>query len=67
VSVEFCSLSAALDYARGDAGAKEAGIEIWVEGFYIFAQQDDGWPSRIVAEHSAESTPIPSQASSRLF
>jgi hypothetical protein len=48
-AVRFSSLPAAISFAREDAGAAEADIEIWAEGFYAFVHQAEGWPHRICA------------------
>ena len=45
----FRDLAAALSFARDDAGAGEAEIELWVEGLYIFVHQARGWPQRLCA------------------
>ena len=39
----------AISYARQDAGAAEADIELRVDGFYAFVHQPEGWPHRICA------------------
>lgn len=48
-AVQFSDLAVALSYARQDAGAAEADIELWVDGFYAFVHQTEGWPHRICA------------------
>ncbi len=45
----FHDLAGALCFARDDAGGGEADLEFWVEGFYIFVHQTEGWPRRICA------------------
>ena len=45
--VEFGDLPTALSFARADAKAGEADIELWIEGLYIFVHQDEGWPRPI--------------------
>lgn len=42
--VQFTDLPAALSFARADADAGEADIELWVDGLYIFVHQAKGWP-----------------------
>jgi len=46
-SLRFRDLAAALSYARTDADAEEADIELWVDGLYIFVHQARGWPHRL--------------------
>ena len=48
-SIRFRDLAAALSFARDDADAGEADIELWVEGLYIFVRQTRGWPQRLCA------------------
>jgi hypothetical protein len=48
-SIHFRDLTAALSFARDDADAGEADIELWVEGLYIFVHQARGWPQRLCA------------------
>ena len=46
-SLRFGDLAAALSYARTDADAEEADIELRVDGLYIFVHQAQGWPHRL--------------------
>jgi hypothetical protein len=48
-AVQFSDLTVAISYARQDAGAAEADIELRVDGFYAFVHQPEGWPHRICA------------------
>lgn len=45
--VHFSDLAAALSFARNDASAEEADIELWVDGLYIFVHQSRGWPHHL--------------------
>ena len=38
------SLSASLDYARGECAAAPATIELLIDGFYAVIHQENGWP-----------------------
>jgi len=46
-AVQFDSLTTALASARVTAAEAEADIEIWMDGFYVFVHQPQGWPRRI--------------------
>jgi hypothetical protein len=54
-SVHFPDLAAALSFARDDASAEEADIELWVDGLYIFVHQSRGWPHRLCAPATSAS------------
>jgi hypothetical protein len=43
------SLSASLDYARQACDAAPATIELYVDGMYIVAHQERGWPKALVS------------------
>ena len=42
------SLSASIDYARQACDAAPATIELYVDGMYIVAHQERGWPKALV-------------------
>ena len=46
-AVQFDSLTTALASARLTAAEAEADIEIWMDGFYVFVHQPQGWPHPI--------------------
>ena len=48
-AIQFSDLAVAISFAREDASAAEADIELWVDGFYAFVHQTEGWPHRICA------------------
>jgi hypothetical protein len=43
------SLSASIDYAREECAASPATIELMIDGFYVVAYQELGWPRQLVA------------------
>jgi hypothetical protein len=47
------SLSASIDYARQACGAAPATIELYVDGMYIVAHQERGWPKALVTPEIA--------------
>jgi hypothetical protein len=49
VPAHFSDLSHALSFARADAAGGEAEVELWVDGYYIFVHQAEGWPHPICA------------------
>jgi hypothetical protein len=53
------SLSASLDYAREACNAAPATIELYVDGMYIVAHQECGWPKALVSSEIARSRPVP--------
>src|SRR4051812_9577644 len=53
------SLSASIDYARQACNAAPATIELYVDGMYIVAHQERGWPKALVASETARSRPVP--------
>ena len=57
-AVHFSDLAVAISYARQDADAAEADIELWADGFYVFVHQTEGWPHRICAPTNANPRPI---------
>jgi hypothetical protein len=52
------SLSASLDYARKQCDAAPATIELYVDGVYIVAHQERGWPKALVAPAIGQSRPV---------
>ena len=48
-ATRFSDLAVAIAFAREDAGAAAADIELWADGFYVFVHQTKGWPHRICA------------------
>ena len=46
-TIEFPDLPEALAYAREDARAEAADIELWVDGLYLSVHQAPGWPHPI--------------------
>jgi hypothetical protein len=53
------SLSASIDYARQACNAAPATIELYVDGMYIVAHQERGWPKALVNSEIGRSRPIP--------
>jgi hypothetical protein len=53
------SLSASIDYARQTCNAAPATIELYVDGMYIVAHQERGWPKALVASETGRSCPVP--------
>ena len=53
------SLSASIDYARQACNAAPATIELYVDGMYIVAHQERGWPKALVASETGRSRPVP--------
>ena len=47
-ALPFESLAAALASARITAADAEADIEIWMDEFYVFVHQPQGWPRCII-------------------
>ena len=56
---DFPSLSASIDYARQACNAAPATIELYVDGMYIVAHQERGWPKALVASETGRSRPVP--------
>ena len=52
------SLSASIDYARQACNAAPATIELYVDGMYIVAHQERGWPKALVSSEIARSRPV---------
>src|SRR5690349_6808066 len=52
------SLSASIDYARKQCNAAPATIELYVDGMYIVAHQERGWPKALVAA-TGRCRPVP--------
>jgi hypothetical protein len=52
------SLSASIDYAREACNAAPATIELYVDGMYIVAHQECGWPKALVASESGQNHPV---------
>jgi hypothetical protein len=55
---DFPSLSASIDYARQACDAAPATIELYVDGMYIVAHQERGWPKALVGSEIGRSRPI---------
>ncbi len=53
------TLSASIDYARQACNAAPATIELYVDGMYIVAHQERGWPKTLVASDIGRSRPVP--------
>ena len=53
------SLSASIDYARQACNAAPATIELYVDGMYIVAHQERGWPKALVSSDIGRSRPVP--------
>jgi hypothetical protein len=49
------SLSASIDYARQACDAAPASIELYVDGMYIVANQERGWPKALVRSETGTS------------
>ena len=61
------SLSASIDYARQACNAAPATIELYVDGMYIVAHQERGWPKALVGSEIGtseigQSRPVPAVA-----
>ena len=52
------SLSASIDYARQACNAAPATIELYVDGMYIVAHQERGWPKALVRSEIGRGRPI---------
>jgi hypothetical protein len=52
------SLSASIDYARRQCDAAPATIELYVDGVYIVAHQEHGWPKALVASQTSRCRPV---------
>ena len=44
---EFENLSEGLEYAKRRCASAPAGIEFFIDGFYLFVYQEQGWPHRL--------------------
>jgi hypothetical protein len=53
------SLSASIDYARNACNAAPTTIELYVDGMYIVAHQERGWPKALVASKRGRCDPVP--------
>jgi hypothetical protein len=53
------SLSASIDYARQTCNAAPATIELYVDGMYIVAHQERGWPKGLVSSETGRSRSVP--------
>ena len=53
------SLSASIDYARQACDAAPATIELYVDGMYIVAHQERGWPKALVNPEIGRNRPVP--------
>ncbi len=58
---DFPSLSASIDYARQACNAAPATIELYVDGMYIVAHQERGWPKALVASEIKGSRAVPAR------
>ena len=56
------SLSASIDYARNACNAAPATIELYVDGMYIVAHQERGWPKALVASQRGRYRPVPTES-----
>jgi hypothetical protein len=56
---DLSSLSASIDYARQACNAAPATIELYVDGMYIVAHQERGWPKALVTSDIGRSRPMP--------
>jgi hypothetical protein len=56
------SLSASIDYARQACDAAPATIELYVDGMYIVAHQERGWPKALVSSEIGRSRLVPAVA-----
>src|SRR5215467_8708258 len=52
------SLSASVDYARKACNAAPATIELYIDGMYIVAHQENGWPKALVCPASGQDRPV---------
>jgi hypothetical protein len=52
------SLSASIDYARKACNAAPATIELYIDGMYIVAHQERGWPKALVSSSTEEVQPV---------
>jgi hypothetical protein len=55
------SLSTSIDYARNACNAAPATIELYVDGMYIVAHQERGWPKALVASERGRCDPVPTE------
>ena len=51
------SLSASIDYARKACSAAPATIELYIDGMYIVAHQESGWPKALVSPGIGQNPP----------
>src|SRR5215831_20809463 len=54
---DLSSLSASIDCARNACNAAPATIELYVDGMYIVAHQERGWPKALVASEKTREPP----------
>lgn len=52
------SLSASIDYARQACNAAPASIELYIDGMYIVAHQESGWPKTLVRPATGQNRPV---------
>jgi len=52
------SLSASIEHAREACNAAPATIELYVDGMYIVAHQECGWPKALVSSGIGQSDPV---------
>ena len=56
---DFPSLSASINHARQACNAAPATIELYVDGMYIVAHQERGWPKALVSSETGRSCTLP--------
>ena len=59
------SLCSSLDYARKACAAAPATIELYVDGMYIVAHQERGWPEQLVGSGSERGRPVSARPNPR--
>ena len=52
------SLSASIDYACHACNAAPATLELYIDGMYIVAHQESGWPKALVSSGTGETHPV---------
>src|SRR5690242_12871655 len=55
------SLAASIDWARTACNAAPATIELYVDGMYIVAHQERGWPKALVASEAGQTAAVAAQ------
>src|SRR5436305_12196932 len=59
LALHLPSLSSSVDWARQACNAAPATIELYVDGMYIVAHQERGWPKALVASETGRSRAVP--------